>query len=518
MTFSRRLSTPKFEARWPAVVIWLGAWGLLWGLDGVLNLGNLALLLVLASAIAGVWLSALASVGTSAAFVLMFNWWFVDPRYTFNVHLHQDLLLLVTMMGVSVVVSYLMARLRMAAALEGQHAQASERLRELSEQFRETRDMRLQGQQLQALMAQEAGVPVSVLLLQDGATDEGRPSSELIGDATGQDLQGLWACAKQFGAMGPGTGRHENQDTVFLPFRGRARAYGAAALLMDGTKPLSVLQREMFQQACDLLGLEIERAQTLRLAQQAKEDAQSQILRNTLLTSISHDYRTPLANLMGAASVIHDQAPRLSIDKISGLAQTVLDEAQHLNRMTTNTLQLARLDAAPLQIKKDWESLQEILGSVLAKARQRHPQRGIVVTVPEGLPLIHCDAILLVQLFDNLIENAIKYSPDDTPIDIHVQATATALDVRVMDQGAGIADAWKDKVFQAFERVHADAAQADATDANQLRRGMGVGLAVCKAIAKVHGAKLWVEDRQPHGAVMCLSLPVLQQPDVMVEA
>jgi two-component system sensor histidine kinase KdpD len=240
-------------------------------------------------------------------------------------------------------------------------------------------------------------------------------------------------------------------------------------------------------------------------------------LRNTLLTSISHDYRTPLANLMGAASVIHDQASRLSTDKIAALAQTVIDEAQHLNRMTTNTLQLARLDAAPLQIKKDWESLQEILGSVLAKARQRHPQRRMVVAVPEGLPLVHCDAILLVQLFDNLIENAIKYSPDDTPIDIEVQAQPNALEVRVMDQGTGIADAWKDKVFQAFERVHADAAQADATDATQLRRGMGVGLAVCKAIAKVHDAHLWVEDRQPHGAVMCLSLPVLSQPQMTME-
>ena len=276
--------------------------------------------------------------------------------------------------------------------------------------------------------------------------------------------------------------------------------------------------RENLQQICDVFGLELERAQTLRLAQQAKDEAQSHRLRNTLLTSISHDYRTPLANLMGAASAIHDQASRLSTDKITGLAQTVLDEAQHLNRMTTNTLQLARLDAAPLQVKKDWESLQEILGSVLAKARQRHPQRRMVVDVPEGLPLIQCDAILLVQLFDNLIENAIKYSPNDTPIDIQVQALPKALEVRVMDQGAGIPDAWKDKVFQAFERVHAQAAHADATDANQLRRGMGVGLAVCKAIAKVHGAKLWAEDGQPLGTVMCLRLPVMQQPDVMVEA
>ncbi|CAN1496036.1 ATP-binding protein [Limnohabitans sp. B9-3] len=518
MPIVRRVSPPKFEARWPATVIWLCAWALLWRLDGVLNLGNLALLLVLASAMAGVWLSTWVSVGCSALSVLMFNWFFVEPRLTFSVHLHQDMLLLVTMMAVSSVVSYLMARLRMAAALESQNAYASEQLRVLGETLRETRELTAQGVLLQSVLVENSGSDVSVLLLQDAVTAPAMADGQWVGQPQAQDVQGLWACAQQMGAMGPGTGRHENQSTVFLPLRGHVRAFGAAALHGAGPKPLTALQRDVLQQACDVLGLEMERAQTLRLAQQAKDDAQSQSLRNTLLTSISHDYRTPLANLMGAASVIHTQAPRLSTDKVAGLAQTILDEAQHLNRMTTNTLQLARLDAAPLQIQKDWESLQEILSSVLAKARQRYPQREIVVTVPDGLPLIHCDAILLVQLFDNLMENAIKYSPSHTPIEIQVLATASALEVRMIDQGTGIVDAWKDKVFQAFERVHADTAQADATDNTQLRRGMGVGLAVCQAIAKVHGATIWVEDHQPQGAVMCLSLPVVQQPDVRVEA
>jgi len=513
MLISRRLSTPRFEARWPAALIWLCAWVLLWRLDGVLNLGNLALLLVLASAIAGVWLSALVSVTFSGLSVLMFNWFFVEPRYTFSVHLHQDQLLLVTMMGVSAVVSYVMARLRVLAHLESQHAQAAEQLRDLGEQLREASNVMEQGHLLQSVLAQDSGCAVSMLLLEDAST-----SGQWIDKPQALDAQGLRACVQQFAAMGPGTGRHENQSTLFLPLRGRVRAFGAVAFHGYTSSDLPWRQQEKLQHMCDVFGLELERAQTLRLAQQAKEDAQSQSLRNTLLTSISHDYRTPLANLMGAASVIHDQASRLSAEKIEGLAQTVLDEAQHLNRMTTNTLQLARLDAAPLQIKKDWESLQEILGAVLAKTRQRHPQRHMVVAVPEGLPLIYCDAILLVQLFDNLIENAIKYSPGAAAIEVRVQAQKEALDVRVIDQGVGIVDAWKDKVFQAFERVHADAAQADATDASQLRRGMGVGLAVCKAIAKVHGAKLWVEDGQPLGTVMCLRLPVMQQPDVMVEA
>ena len=512
MPNSRRLLTLKIEARWPGALVWLLAWGLLWRLDGVLNLGNLALLLVLASAIAGVWLSALASVVCSALSVLMFNWLFIEPRYTFSVHWHQDQLLLLTMMGVSAVVSYVMARLRVLADSESQHAQASEQLRELSEQLRETTEITEQGRYLQSALTQHSGCKVSALLLHDDGQ-----GVQWLGEAPEKDAQGLWACVKQLGALGPGTGRHENQPTLFLPLRGRSRALGAVALHGSTPTALPMRLRDHLQNMCDVFGLELERTETLRLAQQAKDDAQSQSLRNTLLTSISHDYRTPLANLMGAASVIRDQASRLSTDKVVALAQTVIDEAQHLHRMTTNTLQLARLDAAPLQIKKDWESLQEILGSVLAKARQRHAQRRMHIVMPEGLPLVHCDAILLVQLFENLIENAIKYSPEDTPIDIQVQAQPNALEVRVMDQGAGIADAWKDKVFQAFERVHADAAQADATDATQLRRGMGVGLAVCKAIAKVHDAKLWVEDNQPQGAVMCLLLPVLQQPNVTME-
>jgi len=502
-----------FYARWPAAVVWFGAWGLLWHLDGVLNLGNLALVLVLASAIAGVWLSALVSVLCSALSVLLFNWLFVEPRYTFSVHLHQDQLLLLTMMGVSAVVSYVMARLRVLAELESQHAHASEQLRALGEQLRETPELTEQGRFFQTVLTEDSGCTVTMLLLDDAGVN-----AHWLGNPNDLDMQGLWACVHQFGALGPGTGRHENQATLFLPLRGRTRAFGAVALHRHASPPLLASQRDHLQHMCDVFGLELERAQTLRVAQQAKEDAQSQSLRNTLLTSISHDYRTPLANLMGAASAIHDQAPRLSTEKIAALAQTVLDEAQHLNQMTTNTLQLARLDAAPLQIKKDWESLQEIVGSVMAKARQRHPQRHFRVAVPERLPLIQCDAILLVQLFDNLIENAVKYSPSDTAIDLLVRATANALEVCVADQGPGIPDAWKEQVFQAFERVHAEASQADATDARQLRRGMGVGLAVCQAIAKVHGAKIRVEDGKPQGTVMCLTLPVAPQPDVIVEA
>ena len=512
MPIPPRLSKQKFEARWPAVVVWVLAWYLLWYLDGVLNLGNLALLLVLASAVAGLWLSAALSVALSALSVLMFNWFFVEPRYTFSVNLQQDLLLLLTILSVSSVVSYLMVRLRMAAHLESQHAQASEQLRELGETLREITNVTAQGEFLIKYLQQTHDCKVAMLILEDDGD-----THRVSGDPRGDTTQGLLACAQQCSALGPGTGRHEDQTTLFIPMRGRVKAIGAIALQSAAQHVSTHFKREFLQQVCDLFGLEVERAQTLHIAQEATNAAKNHALRNTLLTSVSHDYRTPLANLMGAASVIHDQTSKLSVEKIADLAQTVLDEAQHLNRMTTNTLHLARLDANPLHIKMDWESLHEILGSVLAKSRKRYPNRNFVVNVPNHLPLVRCEAILLVQLLDNLIDNAAQYSPESKPIEIAVGVSNDALVIRVMDEGLGIEDAWKHKVFQAFERVQMDHAQADASEKNQLRRGMGVGLAVCMAIAKVHNAKLWIEDRVPRGTAMCFSLPVTQQPDVKTE-
>ena len=502
---------PEKGKRWLGLLSWTATWVLLWVCDGVLNLGNLALLMVLGSALAGMWLSTPVSLLACLCSVLAFNWFFVSPRFTFNVDLNQDLLLLFTILCVSAMVSHLMSRLRSAAQRESEHAASAERIRALGEQLRDTPDARQRASLLQNALQQQLPAQITVLLLAQPQTEI--TSAPVSSDPSDKQLkEGLYSCIDSFKPLGPGTGRFENQPHLFLPIRGHTKAMGAAAIQAPQLWHLNREIRHNLQQMCDVLGLEIERDLTLKQAQSAKEEVQNQRIRNTLLTSISHDYRTPLANLIGAASVIHSQNAKLSSAQVTDLASTVLMEAQHLNRMTSNTLQLARLDAAPWRIHKDWESMQEMVGSVLAKTRLRYPSRELQVKVPQNLPLVFCDAMLMVQLLDNLIENAIKYSEQHTRIDIQATLEDEHVQLRVIDRGRGIPDAWKDKVFQVFERINEDNLQADASSHSQLRRGVGVGLAVCKAIANVHNARIWIEDTRPQGATLCLAFPVQSQP------
>lgn len=350
----------------PAAV-WVILWLLLLVLDDALSLGNLALLMVLANAVASMWLRPTLSVVTSAVAVTVFNWSFVPPRFTFAVDIQQDVILLITMLVVSIVTSYLMELKRRAIDREAQH-------------------------QLQARLAQE--------------------------------------------------------------------------------------------------------------------HVKTQQLRNTLLTSISHDYRTPLTTVMSSASVIMEQAGRVPSEKICQLATLIFDQAHQLHRMTSNTLQLARLDSQSVHAQRNWESAEEILGTVYLRAQRNHPQRKLETKISKNLPLLYCDAILINQLLDNLIENALEHSQSHTSLLIIARYADNELLISVQDHGCGIPDEWKHRVFDIFQRVESLSAPADGG----ARWGIGIGLAVCRAIAEVHKGSIDISDTPGGGATVTLRLPVHEQP------
>lgn len=501
------------------MAVWALGWVALLLLDGHIDLANQAMLLVLAAAVAALWLPALAAVLVGSGSVLAFNWLFVPPRGTFAVDGGQNGLLLLALLVINTVVAGLMARLRQQARQARQHQQQAEQLRSLGDALRDSAEPLAHAGTLQAALASLLQSPVALLLCRDAPeashpADAGpHPGVMALGQADADETAGLWHCLRQGRAMGPGTGHHETLAHWYLPLRGRQASFGAAVLRLPaaGRKDDALLGHA--QALCDQMGLALQRQVSQQTTQRALAQAQLQAVRNALLAAISHDYRTPLATILGAASSLQDQGERLDAAQRRRLAQRIMQETGHLSRLTDNTLQLARLDAPGVQLQLDWESAEELVGTVLRRARQHAPGRMLRARLEPGLPLLRCDALLLTQLLDNLVQNALAHTPPDSPIEILVRRSPTALVLAVRDRGPGVAPAWRERIFEAFQR--GDAAlqrdtpgQPGGTADAAGRRGAGVGLAVCRAIARAHGGELRVRARSSGGSSFECHLPL----------
>jgi two-component system sensor histidine kinase KdpD len=467
-------------------------------LDGRADLANLALVLVLAAAVAALWLPVWASAAVCGAAVLAFNWTFVPPRRTFSVDLHQHAWLLAAMLAVSSIVAALVARQRALARDEQRAADRARQLRAMGDTLRDADDPRTCAVALQQALAALAGGPACLLLLREAlpALDD-QGAAQWLGAPDADVQAGLWLCTRQAVALGPGSGRHEDQPFWYLPLRARGAAHGAACL--PGREDAEM--RAHAQALCDQLGLSLERAQALREAAAAHEQAQAQQLRNALLAAIAHDHRTPLATILGAASALQSQEAQLTSAQRQRLAASIVDEADRLARLTDNTLQLARLDTPGLALALDWESAEELAGTAIARVRRHDPQRRLRARVEPGLPLLRCDAVLMVQMLVNLLDNALQHGAPDAPVELLVRCVEDKMLFAVRDRGPGVPPALRDRIFEAFQR-------GSATTAG----GAGIGLALCRAVARVHGGRLVLRPRHHGGSSFECFLPLPSQP------
>ncbi len=476
-----------------ALVIWLVAGVAMQWLDHhqYLDLASLAVLLVLAATLSSLVLSPVASLVSSTLGVIAFNWCFISPRGTLQVDLREQLLLLLILLTVSWTVALLMGRQRAMTLEACRQTRQAEQLRQLGDSLRDAASPEDTLPLLGQMLAQLARQPVSLLA-----------GEQLhLAPVSADQLDGLRLSCQISKALGPGTGRHEEQQAWYLPLRGRTASFGAALLPLEQTAPDQALRLQA-QGLCDQMGLALERSQTRQQAMADRNQARQQALRNTLLAAIAHDYRTPLACILGAATALLEQRDRLQPEQCQRLALTIRDEALALSRLTENTLQLARLDAPGPDITTDWEALDEIISTVVQRLRRRCPVRQIRTRLSTGLPLVRCNAILLAQLLDNLLDNALKYSPDQQPVEVETAFDQDRIWLRVMDRGPGIAPGWQERIFGTFERG------PQSGD----RRGTGIGLALCRTIARVSGGQLGYRPREGGGACFEYSLPVLPVP------
>jgi two-component system sensor histidine kinase KdpD len=232
-------------------------------------------------------------------------------------------------------------------------------------------------------------------------------------------------------------------------------------------------------------------------AQQAKVIKATEDLQNALLNSISHDLRTPLVSITGALSSLQEDDGKLDGEMRAALIENAREETERLNRLVGNLLDMSRLEAGAMRLARETSDIEDAIGSALEQLDRRLLGRQVKVDVADDVPLVPMDFSLIVQVLVNLIDNALKYSPRDTPIEIRVRAQPNQIQVQVMDRGLGIPSEDLPHVFDKFYRVqHPD-----------MVSGTGMGLAICRGIVAAHGGTITAENRLGGGALITFTLP-----------
>jgi two-component system sensor histidine kinase KdpD len=304
---------------------------------------------------------------------------------------------------------------------------------------------------------------------------------------------------------GLGTATLPGASALYLPLVASRRALGvigvrpADPLFFDTPEHLHQMETFVSQTA-----LALERAMLAEEAQQAQVRAETERLRNSLLSSVSHDLRTPLAVITGATSTLLSSEDRLDAPTRRELLETVHEEADRLNRLVQNLLEMTRLESGALRLRTAWHSLEEVVGAALGRLGKRLRDRRVVTRVPGDLPLVLMDDVLIEQVLINLIDNAVTHTPATSPIEIGARAGAGMVTVEVADGGPGLAPGEERRIFDKFYRGSTGG-----------ERGAGLGLAICDGIVRAHGGTIWAENRPGGGAVFRFSLPVPEGPPAM---
>ena len=227
-------------------------------------------------------------------------------------------------------------------------------------------------------------------------------------------------------------------------------------------------------------------------------EIEAERLRTSLLSSLSHDLRTPLGAITGAASSLLEDRANVSEATRRSLLETILEESQRMSRLIGNLLDMIRVESGALQVQKEWQPLEEPVGVALIRLEDRLRDHPVTVTLPPDLPLVPVDSVLIEQVLINLLENAVKYTPAGTPIEITAAAIDGMVRVDVADRGPGLPTGEEARIFEKFHRAASVAAAG----------GVGLGLTISRGIVTAHGGRIWAENRADGGAVFHFTLPL----------
>ena len=497
-----RRPTLPLSAR-PLHYVWSGAVVVLctllcWAMVGRFDRSNLVMTYLLGVAFVASRLGRGPAAATAVLSVAAFDFFFVPPYLTFAVTDTQYVVTFAVMLVVSLLISTLAARVRAQADAARQREQRTQVLYAMSRDVAAARTVEEVAGVGSRHVSDVFGGPAAAFV--PGPSGALRAAGgEAPGEGSRETAVAQWAFDHGQPA-GLGTDTLPGAAAVYLPLRGTRAVLGVLGLRPDPSLlPLRPDQADLLEALARQIASGLERARLADEAQQARVAMESERLRSTLLSSVSHDLRTPLATITGAASSLL-QGSSLGEEGRRDLEEAIYEEAGRLNRLVTNLLDMTRLESGSLQLNRDWHSLEELVGSALARLEPALKDRAVRVSIPVDLPLVPVDGVLVEQALVNLLENAAKYTEKEGAIRVAARAADGAVEVEVADEGPGLPPGTEERVFEKFYR------------ADSAPRGFGLGLPICRAIVTAHGGRIWAERGEPRGTLFRFTLPLEPAP------
>jgi two-component system sensor histidine kinase KdpD len=471
------------------------------------NVTDIAMLFLLAVMVSAAWDGARPAILASVLAIALFDFAFVPPYYTFAVADASYVFTFAVMLVVALSISRLAARIRGQAEAARAREQHTAALYALSRRLADARNASDLALAVSDQVHETFGAPAAVLL----PDDAGGLAALTGGAAAPSDAaQGVARWVLEHGQpAGVGTDTLPGADALYVPITTSGRALGVLRVETRETRQArDPIERQLLEAIADQAGIAFERAALAARSEQEQMATQAERLRSSLLSSLSHDLRTPLAGIEGAASALRDGAEALSPNARSELAQTILEEARRMMRLVSNLLDMVRVESGALQVQREWQSIEEVIGVALLRLDERLRAHPVRTDIPADLPLVPMDGLLIEQALVNLLENAAKYSPEGATIEVTAGLDAGQLVVGVADRGAGVSPGEEERIFEKFYR----------STVHERVGGAGLGLTIVRAIALAHGGRVWVEPRAGGGSVFRLTLPLGgTPPDLPVE-
>ena len=479
-----------------------------WGMAPYFGSANLIMMYLIAVIIIAIQCGRGPSILASVMSVATFDFFFVPPYFSFAVSDIQYLLTFAVMLIVALVISNLAVRIREQAELARYRERRTGVLYAMSRDLATHRGTAMLVQVAVNHLREVFDGQVAIFIADAEKKVRLQRSEQLFFEIDPKEAGVAQWVFDHNERAGLGTDTLPGASALYLPLVGSTGPIGVVAVRpKDTALLLDPEQLHLLESLVNQVALAIERTRLSEEAQQAHVRVETERMRNAILSSVSHDLRTPLATITGAASSLLDERSQLNPRDRLELCRSIYREADRLDRLLKNLLDMMRIEAGAVHLNKEWHPVDEIVGAALSRLEERLRSYTVKTAFPPELPMVQIDGVLLEQVVLNLLENAAKYAPPGSLIELSASAGDREVVVEIADRGQGIPVGEEVRIFDKFYR---------AKPARE--GGVGLGLTICRGIIEAHGGRIWAENRSGGGAVFRFAIPLSEeQPRVAAE-